>query len=721
LVYWGLGERKLLKKTVSVMILAMVLISALTLASKIQPAKASGTIYIEADGTVSPSTAPISTVDYINYIFTDSISDSDGIVIQRSNIIVDGDGYTLQGTEAYPYEGISLSGCSNVTIKKLNIDNFYYAICLTSTVHNVVSGNNLTNNIYGICLDASSENTLSENSILGIQNYGIHLNNFANNNTVSDNNITESGYGLFLQNSSNNVLRRNHMSNDTRNFGISGGNLSAFLNDIDSTNTVDEKPIYYWVNKTGMAIPSDAGYIVLVNCEEITVADLNLTKNFEGILLAYSTNITVTNNKIADTYTPGITLIGSSNNNISRNNLTDCGLIGIELQDSSFNTICSNELTHTSYHLLIAFALRSSSFNNISENTIGGLAVGLGFYIRENSENNTILANSVDLEGDGFYLLDSNYNTISGNTVPKENKNNPQNKYSGVHLRNSSSNIISGNSIANKEYGIHLYESTNNSIVGNSISNSTIYGIWFESSENNKIYHNTISKCALQVNSTAGYANTWDDGYPSGGNYWSDYNGVDSNSDGIGDTPYVIDANNTDRYPLTKPYGGPDDIGIANFTTSKTIIGQGYSLNISIKIINYGLNTETFNLTIYANTIILLSITNIVLTSRNSEPFLLYIDWFVKGNYTIWAYATPVPGETDTTDNSLYSEVCVTIPGDVDGDFDVDLYDAVGLLVHYGAKKGQLQYDIICDIDGDGDIDLYDAVILLTHYGQKYP
>jgi hypothetical protein len=55
------------------------------------------------------------------------------------------------------------------------------------------------------------------------------------------------------------------------------------------------------------------------------------------------------------------------------------------------------------------------------------------------------------------------------------------------------------------------------------------------------------------------YTNTWDDGYPSGGNYWSDYNGIDvksgsyqneTGSDGVGDTPYIIDANNTDHYPL---------------------------------------------------------------------------------------------------------------------------------------------------------------------------
>ncbi len=45
----------------------------------------------------------------------------------------------------------------------------------------------------------------------------------------------------------------------------------------------------------------------------------------------------------------------------------------------------------------------------------------------------------------------------------------------------------------------------------------------------------------------------WDDGYPSGGNYWSDYKGVDANGDGIGDTPHVIDEYNKDRYPLMAP------------------------------------------------------------------------------------------------------------------------------------------------------------------------
>jgi len=90
-------------------------------------------------------------------------------------------------------------------------------------------------------------------------------------------------------------------------------------------------------------------------------------------------------------------------------------------------------------------------------------------------------------------------------------------------------------------------------------------GIYLEEPPyDNVIYHNNFIGNSQQVYiKTPGYANVWDNGWPSGGNYWSDYTGVDvmkgknqdkPGSDGIGDTPYVINAYNQDRYPLMKPY-----------------------------------------------------------------------------------------------------------------------------------------------------------------------
>jgi len=91
------------RKAVLGMMLTLLLIGMLTLAFNIQPVKASGTIYIRADGSVDPEGTPISSIDNITYTLTDNIVGdvpewSSAIVVERDNIVVDGAGYTLQGT-----------------------------------------------------------------------------------------------------------------------------------------------------------------------------------------------------------------------------------------------------------------------------------------------------------------------------------------------------------------------------------------------------------------------------------------------------------------------------------------------------------------------------------------------------------------------------------------------------------------------------------------------
>jgi len=89
------------------------------------------------------------------------------------------------------------------------------------------------------------------------------------------------------------------------------------------------------------------------------------------------------------------------------------------------------------------------------------------------------------------------------------------------------------------------------------------YGVELEFSSNNRFYHNNFVDNSQHVFSDGDSSNIWDDGYPIGGNYWDDYTGTDmysgpyqneTGSDGIGDTPYVIDQNNKDKYPLIRPW-----------------------------------------------------------------------------------------------------------------------------------------------------------------------
>ncbi len=128
---------------------------------------------------------------------------------------------------------------------------------------------------------------------------------------------------------------------------------------------------------------------------------------------------------------------------------------------------------------------------------------------------------------------------------------------------------IGGTNIKGYTVGIYLESSSGNTISGNNITNNNLCGIYLGAQgggSNNTIHHNNFINCQVRFESGTSYGNIWDDGYPSGGNYWSDYVGTDiyggpnqdePGSDGIGNMSYIIDTNNQDCYPLMHPFGSP--------------------------------------------------------------------------------------------------------------------------------------------------------------------
>jgi len=172
----------------------------------------------------------------------------------------------------------------------------------------------------------------------------------------------------------------------------------------------------------------------------------------------------------------------------------------------------------------------------------------IGIYVVDSS-NFTIIQNSIVDNWEGIGILNSSFGLVSSNIIRN-------NDFEGINPVSSTQITISGNLIENSIEGIFLSSSSSNVIYGNTIRDH-IYGFEAgQSSDNNKIYHNNLY--VNEQNAKDACTNTWDDSYPSGGNYFDDYTGTDNNGDGIGDTPYSIPGgSNNDRYPLMNPWNEP--------------------------------------------------------------------------------------------------------------------------------------------------------------------
>lgn len=287
---------------------------------------------------------------------------------------------------------------------------------------------------------------------------------------------------------------------------------------------------------------------IVVERSNIIVDGSGFTVYAEGVGVEISQrfNVTIKNFNIVNGYDPeagqfpewqfGIHVYGSSYIKIIGNNATK-NLFFIWLEDSHHSEIVGNNI----FKNYEAIRLNYSSYNVISHNNISYNEWGL--ILDWHNTNNNITEN------------------IIGN-----------NSRTGIELYTSSNNLILENQIVWNNDGVWIDSSNNNRILENNIVNNSV-GITFSDSSSNTIYHNNFINNSQQVfdfHWTSPWIppsiNMWNNTYPSGGNYWSNYTGVDNlsgpnqdqpGSDGIGDTPHTIDDNNIDYYPLMNPWGFP--------------------------------------------------------------------------------------------------------------------------------------------------------------------
>ncbi len=273
-----------------------------------------------------------------------------------------------------------------------------------------------------------------------------------------------------------------------------------------------------------------SGFLIGIYLNESSNSNIhqnNITANIWGSFVQKSSwNNSISRNNITDNWS-GITLRYTFNNTIRRNNIID-NSVGIRLQSASNNTVSGNHVARNMYEGVWL----NNSYNNILCRN----------YIADNSKSFPALG--------GFSLRNSSYNFIFGNNITANGND-------GIRIGNHSDyNRISGNNITNNDDGILLDHSSNNTVLGNEVKNND-GGIFFWYSSDNRFYHNNFINNTAQAHSLFS-TNIWDNGCE--GNYWNNYNGTDSDGDGLGDIPYIIDENNTDWYPLMNPYWSPCDI-----------------------------------------------------------------------------------------------------------------------------------------------------------------
>lgn len=309
-----------------------------------------------------------------------------------------------------------------------------------------------------------------------------------------------------------------------------------------------------------------------------------------GVMFLSSNNNTITENWV--THNPvGLYLYDSHNSTIRLNDAVE-NVGGIVLSDSrdciiSNNNANSNEFGSGLHQFGIGMTFWSVHDFNISENNMSSSTFGMWLINSSDNEvigndlvsngwslliyyshDNTVQYNNISFAGDGVRMMFSRQNNFTENHFEsnghagifswQNNTNNSitKNKFysngqHGVELKLwCNNNTIADNDIRyNERNGILILESTGNTITRNYVYSNARGVISYDSSDN-KIYHNNIINSYEEQAADFNSANIWDNGCE--GNYWSNYNGADSDGDGIGDTELPWEG--VDNYPLINPY-----------------------------------------------------------------------------------------------------------------------------------------------------------------------
>ena len=481
------------------------------------------------------------------------LSSNAGYAVDASNV----GGLDLWGDQIIdaPSGGIGLSACWDVRIGQSNLTNpgpGVYASVVTSLL---ITGNTVTSQAgTALWLDGVRWANLTGNTVTAPSRYGTNAVLITGSNTtLSANVITGGDSGVQVTGGSQDVaFVRNRIAGTlgygldvegTLRIGIRGNNFtgdahgtflaSSWFADIEANtfsrngivlwgpypdyfrthtitpdNRVDGKPILYRKDCTGVALDHvAAGEIIVANCTGVRVSNVTLGGSDVGIETAFSQNVTLADSTLANETLYGVVFQHVANGTLDRVTVVDTGQSVDALGVSGF-------------------VVRGSAFGR---SPLGVEISGTGVRFE---------ANAVEGNGVGLYLHDVSAGLVSGNRFESNRATSDLPQGTAMLSIGSASVTVTGNTFRSNTGGLDLSGGTAGFLV----------------------YRNNFTANARQASDDNAPANAWDDGYPIGGNNWSDYNGWDdchdplqdncTAGDGLGDIPYSISGGAIDRYPL---------------------------------------------------------------------------------------------------------------------------------------------------------------------------
>ena len=302
-------------------------------------------------------------------VSSQNLSDvSVGIELAYSSLnTIENNTLTMNSVAAIDFDGVN----NNLNMIKNNIiRGNNYGIDIDASMSNQIQENTFSENGLAISLSSSGGSLLVRNTIQNGSD-GLYFDHSFENSLAENRIQNMSGFGLYFLSSNGNTLETTHLVNCG--LLVYGEALAEYYNDVDTSNTINGKPIYYLLKQSSVTIPQDAGAVILVNSSDCIIRNLDLRSGTAGITLAYSSHNIIQANLIEDESWTGIDLSsGSNNNNMIQRNMIQRNSFGIDLEYCTGNTLKNNIIASNSYGVLLYKNINTIiRRNTIVQNSIG--------------------------------------------------------------------------------------------------------------------------------------------------------------------------------------------------------------------------------------------------------------------------------------------------------------------------------------------------------------